>query len=123
MKRGFSYIEVLFALTLTAVIFTAVMPLLSNTITKNRDTRLRLIAYEAASNQVEELRDTKVLSLVAPSHIPFTIPDIPSSVGDVFITKTLGDQKIATIDVTVKWTFQNKAQTVEIKTFLYGSTE
>jgi len=121
--RGFSYIEVVMALTVTAVVFSAVLPLLENTINKNRDTRLRLVAYEAASNQVEELRDTKVLSLIDGSHIPFSIPEIPGSTGDVYITKTLGDQTIAKVDVTVNWSFSGKTQKAEITTYLYGSTE
>lgn len=122
-KKGFSYIEVLLALTISAVIFTAVLPLLSATISKNRDTRLRLVAYEAASNEIEKLRESKVSSLVAPNHIPFTIPEIPGSVGDVYITKALGDQKIASVDVTVRWTFAKKNQVAELKTYLYGSIE
>lgn len=122
-KRGFSYIEVVMAVTLSAVIFTAVFPLLFATITKNRDTRLRLIAYEAASNEIEKLREAKISSLVAPNHIPFSIPEIPGAIGDVYITKTLGDQKIANVDVTVDWVFNNKSQKTEIKTYLYGSIE
>ena len=121
--RGFTYIEVVFAIVITSTIFMAVLPLLTNTITKNRDTRLKLIAYEAASNEIEMLREQKVSSLVAPSHTPFDVADIPGSTGDVYVTKTLGDQKIASVDVTVKWTFNNKAQTTDIKTYLYGSIE
>jgi type II secretory pathway pseudopilin PulG len=123
MKRGFSYIEVVLAVTISAAIFTAVFPLLLATVTKNRDTRLRLIAYEAASNEVEKLREQKISSLVAPNHIPFTVTEIPGSVGDVYVTKTLGDQKIAKVDVTVTWTFNNKPQISEITTYLYGSIE
>jgi hypothetical protein len=111
------------AVTISAVIFSAVLPLLFATITKNRDTRLRLIAYEAASNEVEKLREVKVASLVAPNHIPFEVPEIPDSVGDVYITKPLGDQKIANIEVSVTWNFNKKAQKAEIKTYLYGSIE
>lgn len=122
-KKGFTYIEVVMAVTISAMIFSAVFPLLFATITKNRDTRLRLVAYEAASNEVEKLRESKISSLVAPNHIPFDVPEIPGSVGDVYVTKTLGDQKIASVDVTVRWTFRNKQQVAEIKTYLYGSIE
>ncbi len=122
-KRGFSYIEVVFAIVITSTIFAAVLPLLTNTIAKNRDTRLRLIAYEAASNEVEKLREQKISSLVAPSHTPFDIPEIPGSTGDVYVTKELGDQKIANVSVTVSWTFKNKPQKAEIRTYLYGSIE
>lgn len=121
--RGFSYIEVVLALVITSTIFAAVLPLLTNTITKNRDTKLRLIAYEAASNEVEKLREQKISSLVAPSHTAFAIPDIPGSTGDVYVTKTLGDQKIATVEVTVSWIFKDKPQKAEIRTYLYGSIE
>jgi len=122
-KKGFSYIEVIMAITISAVIFTAVLPLLENTITKNRDTKLRLVAYESASNEIEKLRESKVSSLAAPNHIPFDIPEIPGSTGDIYVTKPLGDQKIASVDVTVSWVFQNKPQKAEIRTYLYGSTE
>jgi len=122
-RKGFSYIEVVLAVTISAAIFTAVFPLLFATITKNRDTRLRLIAYEAASNEIEKLRESKISSLVAPNHIAFDVPEIPGAIGDVHITKSLGDQKIASVDVTVNWTFNNKVQQTEIKTYLYGSIE
>jgi Tfp pilus assembly protein PilV len=122
-KKGFSYIEVVMAVTLTAVIFTAVLPLLFNTITKNRDTRYRLIAYEVASNEVERLREQKISSLVAPNTLFFDIPEIPDSTGTIEVTKDLGDQKIAAINVRVEWTFKGKTNDVELNTYLYGSTE
>lgn len=122
-KRGFSYIEVIFALVVAAAVFSAVLPLLQNTITKNRQTRLKLIAYEAASGQIENLREHKISSLVAPSHTAFSVPDIPGSTGDVYITKTLGDQKIAKVQVTVNWTLSGKQESVVLNTYLYGSTE
>lgn len=122
-KKGFTYIEVIFALVVMAAIFSAVLPLLLNTVTKNRDSRLKLIAFEAASNKIEELREHKISSLIAPSHNPFDILEIPGATGDVYITKPLGDQKIASIEVTVNWNFKTKPQKVELKTYLYGSTE
>ena len=123
MKRGFSYIEVIFALVISAAIFSAVLPLITNTINRNRDTRLRLIAYEAASNQIEDLREHKISSLVAPSHDAFDIPDIPGSTGDVYVTKPLGDQKIAQVQVTVNWSLSGKTQQVVLNTLIYGNTE
>ena len=123
LKKGFSYVEVIFALAASAAIFTAVLPLLSNSIEKNYDTRLRLIAYEAASNEIEELREGKVSSFLAPNHIAFDIPEIPGAVGDVYITKDLGDQRIAAVKVSVTWTNKGTEKTVELNTYLYGSTE
>ena len=122
-KRGFSYIEVIMALTISAAIFSAVLPLLFNTITKNRDTRYRLIAYEAASNEVEKLRELKISSLVAPNTLTFATPDIPGSAGTVRITKPLSDGKIAAINVTITWPYRTKNNEVQLNTYLYGSTE
>jgi type II secretory pathway pseudopilin PulG len=122
-KKGFSYIEVVMAVTLSAVIFTAVLPLLFNTITKNRDTRYRLVAYESASNEIEKLREQKISSLVAPNTLSFDIPEIPDSVGTVNITKTLGDEKIASVNVMISWDYKGKSNEVELNTYLYGSTE
>ena len=123
MKRGFSYIEVVMAVTIAAVILSAVLPLIFSTITKNRDTRLRLIAYEAASSEIEKLRETKISSLVAPNHIPFDVPEIPGSTGDVYVTKPLGDQNIAQVDVTINWSFNKRNLKTELATYLYGSIE
>jgi prepilin-type N-terminal cleavage/methylation domain-containing protein len=122
-RRGFSYIEILLAVTISAIIFTAVFPLLFSSIEKNRDTRLKLVAYEAASNEIENLRARKISSLLAPSHNPFDIPEIPGSTGDVFIQKNLGDTKIASVLITVSWTLKGNPQKVELTSYLYGSTE
>lgn len=122
-KKGFSYIEVVFALVISATIFTAILPLIMNSISKNRDTRLRLIAYEAASNEIEKLRESKISSLVAPSHTAFVVDGIPGSVGDVFVEKNLGDQRIASVKVNITWTDKGKQKNVDLNTYLYGSTE
>ena len=90
---------------------------------KNRDNKLKLIAYESASNQIEELRARKVSSLLAPSHIAFEVPEIPNSTGDVFIEKKLGDEKIASVLITVTWKFKNNVENVNLSSYLYGSTE
>lgn len=122
-KKGFTYIEVIMALTISAAIFSAVLPLLFNTISKNRDTRYRLIAYEIATNEIEKLREQKISSLVAPNTIAFDTTEIPNSTGEVNITKPLGDSKIAAINIRVTWPFKNKNHNIELNTYLYGSTE
>jgi type II secretory pathway pseudopilin PulG len=122
-RKGVSYLEVILALTIAAVFFTAVLPLIFNSITKNRDTKLRLIAYEEASNQIEQLRQEKISSLVAPTDTTFTIPAIPGATGHIILKKLLGDQKIASVRVTVDWTFNKRSAHEEINTYLYGSTE
>jgi hypothetical protein len=98
------------------------MPLLFNAITTNRDARLKLLAYEAASSQIEQLRERKIASLVAPSHNPFNIDGIPGSTGDTYITRNLGDNNIVNVDVTINWTLDGTPEKVEFRTYLYGST-
>ena len=129
-KRGFSYIEVLIALSITAIIFTGVLPLLFNSVEKNRDTRLKLIAYETALNKIEALREAKIPSLCAnplpqttPCDEPFSVPEIPTSTGHTYILKNLGDQRIASVDVVINWTLKGKTQEVRMKTYLYGGIE
>jgi type II secretory pathway pseudopilin PulG len=121
-KRGFSYIEVIFAVMATAAIFSAVLPLLFATVNSNRDTKLRLIAYESASNEIEKLREAKIPTLVA-SDTTFTVPEIPGSTGHIIIERNLNDNKIAKVKVTVDWFFNRRNQRAELNTYLYGSTE
>lgn len=129
-KNGFSYIEVLIAIVISAIIFTAILPLIFGTIAKNRDTRLKLVAYETALNKVEALRESKISSLCAnplpqttPCDSAFSVPEIPDSSGHVYIIKNLGDQRIASVHVVIEWMIKGKPQKAEIKTYLYGGIE
>lgn len=122
-KSGFTIIEIVIALAISAAIFTAVLPLLYNSITSNRGTKLKLLAYEAASREIEALREQKVSSLVSPSSTPFTVEDIPGAIGNISVNKDLGDEKIAAVTSVITWTFKGKEERVELNTYLYGSTE
>jgi len=106
-----------------AIIFSAVLPLIFNSITSNRGTRLKLLAYEAASREIENMREQKVSSLVSPSHVAFTVDGVPGAVGDIYVNKALGDEKIAAVTSKVTWTYRGKSEKVELNTYLYGSTE
>ncbi len=121
-KQGFTYIEVLIALTISAAIFSAVFPLLFTSITTNRSAKLKLIAYEAASNQIEQLRERKIASLVAPSDNPFSVPEIPASSGVTNITRPLSDSNIVRVKVTINWPMRGNTEKIEMTTYLYGST-
>ncbi len=120
-KGGFTYIEILIAITVSAAIFSAVLPLMFASIAINRNARLNLLAYEAASDQIEGLRELKIPSIVTPSHIVFPVNGIPGSSGDTYLTRDLGDQNIVTVKVTVSWPFQGKNKSVSMNTYLYGS--
>ncbi len=122
-KAGFTIIEIVIALVICAAIFSAVLPLIFNSITSNRGTKLKLIAYEAASREIESLREQKVSSLISPSNTPFAINGIPGAIGNLSVNKALGDEKIAAVKSVVTWTFRNKNERVELNTYFYGSTE
>ena len=122
-KKGFTFIEILISLSIMAIIFSAVLPLIFNSITSNRGTRLKLLAYEAASREIENMREQKVSSLVSPSHVAFTVDGVPGAVGDIYVNKALGDEKIAAVTSKVTWTYRGKSEKVELNTYLYGSTE
>jgi prepilin-type N-terminal cleavage/methylation domain-containing protein len=119
-KSGFTFIEIVIALVVCAIIISTVVPLISNSITQNRSTKLKLLAYEAASQEIENLREQKVSSMVSPSHTPFTVASIPGSTGDIYVNKALGDEKIAAVTATITWTFHGKNEMIELKTYLYG---
>ena len=122
-KSGFTIIEIVIALVICAAIFSAVLPLIYNSITSNRSTKLKLIAYEAASREIEALREQKVSSLISPSNTPFSVEGIPGAIGNIHVVKALGDEKIAAVTSSVTWTFKEKNERVELNTYLYGSTE
>ncbi|MEI7690231.1 MAG: type II secretion system protein [bacterium] len=122
-KSGFTIIEIVIALVICAAIFSAVLPLIYNSITSNRGTKLKLLAYEAASREIESLREQKVSSLISPSNTPFTVEGIPGAIGNISVNKALGDEKIAAVKSVITWTFKSKNERVELNTYLYGSTE
>ena len=115
-KKGFTFIEILISLSIMAIIFSAVLPLIFNSITSNRGTRLKLLAYEAASREIENMREQKVSSLVSPSHVAFTVDGVPGAVGDIYVNKALGDEKIAAVTSKVTWTYRGKSKKVELNT-------
>lgn len=122
-KSGFTIIEIVIALVICAAIFSAVLPLIFNSITSNRGTKLKLIAYEAASREIESLREQKVSSLISPSSTSFSIDGIPEAIGNLSVNKALGDEKIAAVTSVVTWTYRGKNERVELNTYFYGSTE
>lgn len=115
-------VEILMAMTLMATIFAAVMPLIYSSINNNKDARLKLIAYEAANQKIEELRDDKIPSLIAPNHTYFTVDGIAGSNGDLYVTKPFGDARIAKVDCTITWSFYNRNHSIKLSTYMYGGS-
>lgn len=122
-KKGFTIPEIIVALFIISTIFAGVLPLLYNSINNNKEGRMRLLAYEALNQHLEEMREEKVSSLLAPNHILFTIDSIPNGQGDIYVTKPFADQRIARLDCTVNWSFQDKNHSITVNTYIYGGTQ
>jgi len=126
-KPGVSFIEVLIALMLCAVIFSAVLPLIQNTIYQNQQTKQRLLATEAASNEIEKFKESKIVSLCPLPQVScdsiFVVDGIANSSGKIKITKPQADNRLAAIKVTIDWSFRGRAQNVTLNTYMYGGME
>ena len=126
-KPGVSFIEVLIAFMLCAVVFSAVLPLIQNTIYQNQQTKQRLIATEAASNEIEKFKESKIVSLCplpqTSCDSTFDILEIPNASGTINVTKPMNDDRLAAIKVTIDWDFRGREQNVTLNTYMYGGME
>lgn len=119
-KKAFTIIEIVITLAISAVIFSGALPLIFKTTTANKAARLRLNAYEAAHQEVENMRGSNLSTLV--NH-PFAISNISGATGQVIISDNINGSpqtNIVSVVSRVTWTFKNKTETVELKTYLYG---
>lgn len=117
-KRGFSLIEIVIAIFVASAIFSAAIPLIFNTITANRASRLRLNAYEAAQKEIESIKNQDITTFNSKS---FTPSGIPGGQGMLTINKQFPD--LADVKSNVTWNFKGKAESVEVRTYIYGAIE
>lgn len=123
IKRGFSLIEVIIALSISAVVFTATIPLIYNTITSNRLAKLKFYAYQAAHKEIEKYKNVNISQFQTHA---FTVSEIPSdptytTTGELIVN--LPHEDLAEITSRVTWTYRGKNEVAEIKTFIYGVAE
>ena len=119
MKKGFSLIELVIVISVVGIIFSGVLPLIFKTTTLNRSAQLKLNAYEAAQQEIENLQGENIGSL---ENYTFNPSGIPGSVGRVIVDKTIGGStnNFASVTSRVSWVFQNKNEQIELKTYFYG---
>ena len=119
-EKGYTIIEVIIALAISAVIFSGTLPLVYKTITANRKAQLRLNAYQSAHQEIENLRGYRVADLANHS---FTVSTVPGATGSVVVDKNMNGQPqttIAKVTCKVSWVFQTKSDSVELSTYIYG---
>ena len=105
---------------LSAAIFSGSLPLIYRTITANRKAQLRLSAYQAAHQELENLRGYEVANLANHS---FTVTSVPGATGTVTVDKSVNGQPtttIAKVTSAVSWSFQNSPDSVQLTSYIYG---
>lgn len=114
-KGGFSLLEIVIALFITAAVFSAVVPLIFNTISANRSAKIKLNAYQSAQNEIELLKNQDITSMTNHSFIP---SGVPNGSGNVTISNPQPD--LASVNSRVSWVFRGKSEVIELKTYIYG---
>lgn len=118
-NKGFTLIELIIILFVSACIFAGVLPLIAKTTTSNKAARLKLLAYESANNELELMRGTPVSELEDHN---FDVDGIAGATGSVTVeNETYGKTHtdFAAITSSVTYTFKGKTETVELNTYLY----
>lgn len=115
-RSGFSLVEVILAtailaFTLVGILGTYVTCLVLITTSRNVNA-----ATNAAQGIIEEIRGTSFPQLVADYNgMTFTVNDIPSSVGVVYVDDTV-NAELLDVTVNVSWQQGNKTITTELST-------
>ena len=108
MKRGLTLIEILVAVSITAVTLLALYGVLTYGMRISLRTKHKTIAYHAASQEMEILRATPFSSLTNQTDGPFigTVFDLnklPSSQGKLTIENYEGSTEIKKVTIRVLW--------------------
>lgn len=117
-RRGFSIIEILIALFVASAVFSAAVPLIFNTISANRAAKLKLNAYQAAQNEIENLKNQNISTFETGS---FTVTGVPNATGTLTVTKP--EEDLADIKSQVTWVYRGKTENVELRTYIFGVAE
>ncbi len=121
VRNGFTLIELILIIFISATIFAGVLPLIAKTTTANKAARLKLLAYQAANNEIENMRGTAISELEDHN---FSVTSISGATGSVTVDKDVyGETQtdIAAITSTVTYVFKGKTEEVELITYLYGT--
>lgn len=116
-KNGFTIIELLITLIFLTTIISGIIPLLTKAISANKNSKNKLYAYQAASSEIEDMRNTDYTSIATHN---FSVPGVTGAQGTVTVTDVIDGSAqtgILKATATVSWTFKDKNENVNIVTY------
>lgn len=121
-QRGFSIIELLLVLVFMTAIISGIIPLLTRAIAANKNNKNKLLSYQAANAEIEDMRNTNFDTL---ADYTFNVSGVSQATGNVDISDVIDGQvetDIVVATVTVSWPYKNKTENVELVTYIarYG---
>ncbi|OGE76806.1 MAG: hypothetical protein A3C85_03285 [Candidatus Doudnabacteria bacterium RIFCSPHIGHO2_02_FULL_48_21] len=118
---GFSLVELIVAL---AVVMVAILlfGVAVSSLPVIKGTRNRNIAYHAAAQKIEELRNTPFASLPGSGSFSYPIlSSLASSTAQLTVSNYLGDSEIKQAIVVVSWFENSGTQSVRLDTLISNS--
>lgn len=119
-QKGYSVIEVLMAIVIAGILFSAVIALYSNVLIVQDRTQKLEIATRAAHQQIESLRNLQYNALEEGEDINFS-DNLPGGlpVGSTGIVEVSGaDQGLKRVDVTVTYPFRDSSNSVTVTSLI-----
>lgn len=116
-QSGFTIIELLITLIFFTAIISGIIPLLTKAISKNKEAKNKLYAYQAASSEIESMRNTAYENITSHN---FSVYGIAGAQGTVTVTDVIdGAPQTGILKATasVTWTFKDKNESSEIVTY------
>lgn len=112
--------EVIILVVVLSLFVVTLLPMITENMVANTQSKTRLQAYEAVNKKIEELRNTAFSSLTSGT---FSTPSVPKGSGVVTIdTDINGDgtpeTDIVKAKVDVNFTEKNKTETVTLTTLI-----
>jgi prepilin-type N-terminal cleavage/methylation domain-containing protein len=125
--RGFSLVELIFALGIIAVVLFALISMILHTMNTKESMREQLVAKQAAVSKVEEIRAHKfaeILTRFGPPNNTFNVPgltkidNLPSKQGLGTITIDSSNLNILDVTVTLDWKGARGASSYSVRSVI-----
>lgn len=112
--------EVIILVIVLSLFIVTLLPMITENMVQNAESKTRLQAYEAAHKEIENLRNTSFDSLASGT---FQTPSVPRGSGAVTITSDINgdgtpETDIVKAKVDVNFTEKNKTETVTLTTLI-----